>query len=170
VVVIAAGYVAGLFLLAYLVCKASDAWTDWRHRVSPEEAARQRAEYVRRLRTPRWRDLEEHFAAPPPAELVSLYSTDLVLLEDVGFRCPSADDPENEEYVAHFTPADLKGIEEASWVVANRGFPFAADMMGNYYTVSFQDGSPVRFHMHDGGESWDVAPSLREFLNGRKVA
>jgi hypothetical protein len=166
--VLAISYVLALFLLAAAFLFLADRVRDRRNRVSPEELARQRAEYDERLRNPKWDELEGHFGRPAAPELKELYSSALVLREDVSFLLPSVDDPENEEYVTGFSPADLRAVRDALWVVADGSFPFAGDGMGNYYTVDFTRGGPVRIHMHDGGQAWDVAPTLGEFVGAMR--
>jgi hypothetical protein len=41
--------------------------------------------------------------------------------------------------------------------VDDGSFPFAMDVMGNYYTIRFAADGPVRYHVHDDSESWNVA-------------
>lgn len=158
------GYVLGLFFLAaallFVVDRVRSCW----NRVPSEELARRRVEYIERLRHPRWDELESHFKSLPAQELLALYDSELVLREDITFLCPTENDPENEECVANFTPADLRSVVDASWVVGDQRLPFAEDAMGNYYTVDFGTAAHVRFHMHDGGDSWEVAATLQSFV------
>jgi hypothetical protein len=155
-------------LTAALLLMAVDRARARRRRESPEELQRRLKEFDARLASPKWTELERHFGAPAPRDLQGLYTQPLVCAQSLETRTPRATGRDREDFIAWFCPADLRTVEEASWVVQSKEFPFANDGFGNYYVVAFgQDPaqpSRVRFHSHEGGGVEDVGASLDEFL------
>ena len=170
---IAVAYLVGLVLVASLLLVAVDRVRARRRRESPEELERRLAEFDARLASPKWAELERHFGAPTPRDLQRLYTQPLIRGQNIETRTPQADGHDREDFIASFCPADLRSVEEASWVVTSKEFPFANDGFGNYYTVAFdQDSgrpSRVRFHSHEGGDIEDVGATLDEFLDRAKA-
>ena len=163
------GFLIVMFVVAAVFLKGIDRIRQWRRAVPPEETIRRAAEFGARLASPKWQDLERHFGAPVPRDLRHLYESPLIRSEHLAVPNPTPSDPEREDYIARFLPADLQSVEEASWVTQTSEFPFAEDGLGNYYTVGFQADvtapSPVLLHWHDGGDVELVATSLRDFLS-----
>lgn len=162
----AIGYVFAMVLLAALVLLVADRVRQWSTHVPPEEQVVHAAEHDARLRNPRWKELEAHFGVPAAPKLRALYSSEFVLRENLTFAFPSKDGSTDEEHLSAFCPADVRGVSDAATVVTDGSFPLAEDGMGNFFSVAFGTGESVRFHMHDGGESWDISPNLDAFLSG----
>ena len=165
----AIGLLIVMFAIAAVFLTGVDRVRRWLTSVPPEEMRRRAAEFSARLASPKWADLERHVGAPVPKGLRELFESPLIRSESLVLPNPTADDPQREDQIARFLPADLRSLEEASWVVKTREFPFAEDGMGNYYTVPFPADAiaplPVRLHWHDGGDVEVVAESLAEFLS-----
>ena len=170
---IAIAYLVGLVLTAALILMAVDRVRAGRRRESPEELQRRLKEFDARLASPQWAELERHFGAPAPRDLQLLYTQRLVRMQNLETRTARLAGHDREDFIAWFCPADLRTVEEASWVVKSNEFAFADDGFGNYYTVAFNHDpdqpSRVRFHSHEGGEVEDVAESLDEFLRRAKT-
>ena len=170
----AIGLLIVMFAIAAVLLTGVDRVRRWLTSVPPEEMKRRAAEFSGRLSSPRWGDLERHFDAPAPKDLRALYASALIHSESLTVANPTADDPERDDQIARFLPADLQSVEEASWVVKTRAFPFAEDGMGNYYTVPFHAEatapSPVSLHWHDGGDVELIANSLADFLSRARRA
>lgn len=163
------GFLIVMFVIAAVFLKGIERIRQWRRAVPAEETIRRAAEFNARLASPKWQDLERHFGAPAPADLRHLYESPLIRSEHLAVPNPTPSDAEREDHIARFLPADLLSVQEASWVVKTREFPFAEDGLGNYYTVSFRldvtAPSAVRLHWHDGGDVEVIADSLGRFLS-----
>ena len=165
----AIGLLIVMLAIAAVFLTGVDRVRRWLTSVPPEELRRRAAEFTARLASPKWQELERHFVAPVPQDLRELYDSALIRRESLAFSNPTGDDPQREDHIARFLPADLQSVEEASWVVKSREFSFAEDGLGNYYTVAFHADaaapSPVRLHWHDGGDVEVIANSLGDFLS-----
>lgn len=165
----AIGFLIIMFAIAAVFLTGVDRVRRWLTAVPPEEMRRRAAEFTARLARPQWEDLERHFDAPVPKDLRELYEGPLIRRESLTVANPTADDPQREDQIARFLPADLQSLEEASWVVKTPEFPFAEDGLGNYYTVPFQADaaapSRVSLHWHDGGDVEVIASGLADFLS-----
>jgi hypothetical protein len=108
-----------------------------------------------------------HFKAPVPEELRWLYEkSGYVLRRDLCLKEPKKEEP--ELFIQHFQPADKRTLEEAWFGLWETNFPFASDDFGNYYFVSVNADNAAKcllFIDHDGGDTWKVADSTREFLS-----
>ena len=166
----------GMVVVGILVCLTID-----RFRFGPAptdaELAEAQHRHEQRLLTPNWLALEEHFGAPIPRPIRTLYANhELLLQKDFSIRPPQKTDEADDWYVLNFEPADLDAINDVCLVgqnepveVAERRFPFACDGCGNFYFVEISHDSssqsPVFFADHDGGEIYRVADSFTEFVS-----
>ncbi|MHC4253152.1 MAG: SMI1/KNR4 family protein [Planctomycetota bacterium] len=159
-----------IVLIAYFLLQGPISFLD---RPSPEEARAWHEAWRKSVLAPRIEELGTHFGRPAPAELVWLYGNQSLLLQEDFELADSAapDDADAGWYISNFLPAAKATVDDCPWDIGEHAFPFAKDLMGNYYYVEFGEreveGSAVYFFGHDTGVE-KVADSLREFL-GRPI-
>lgn len=124
-------------------------------------------EYDRRLLNPDFAALERHFECTMPQAIREFYAdSELILKSDFLIRSRNA--PEVEEFdIACFVPADAEQME-TWWPPAERKFIIANSVCGDPYYVELPltqpNPLPVYVLYHDGGDTFNVADSLEEFM------
>jgi hypothetical protein len=135
-----------------------------------EAAVRQyRAERLAELRNPRWDEVEQALGRPVPAVLRELYA-DAQLMEQFDFTFRAPDWPEEEVMLLNaWEPASKASCHPELATIPPGAFSFASNDFGDPFYVtpgSLPDGDgPVFIRQHDGNETEQVAPSLREFIS-----
>ena len=136
-----------------------------------EQQRAEREDYDARLRAPRSEVVETALGRSVPAVLRELYADEaLVTSGDLLVFDPGrTGDGEAAWNINQFTPADEEAIHPELESIPDGAFSFASNEFGDPFYVrlgELPDGDGRVFvHYHDGGDTEEVAPSLRVFLS-----
>jgi len=125
-----------------------------RIRNPPAKLEAARRQYEARLLKPDWAFYEEHLGRPVPQVVVKLFADAERLFHTYRF---------GDNFV-QFAPLDAEGMAEAEWILPGI-VPFA-NSNGDpiYLRPGASEENIVHITYHDGGDTYELAPSIEQFM------